>query len=258
MLHSDCRTPASFREMHDYGTHTYKIVTQDDSFVYTKFHFRSNLGFKTLSDKEAIKIAGEDPDHNKRDLYENITRGNFSSWTLSVQVMTPEQAEKAPFSVFDMTKTWPHADYPLQKVGKLTLNKVPENYFAEVEQVALSPSNMVPGVAPSADPVLQSRLFAYSDAHRYRLGVNFHQIPVNTPLSTYNPLLRDGALRVDGNLGSTLSYLPSSSRIRYQQVPGMEHHEHWVGTATEFEWVASAAKGDFVQVQAFWKLFEKD
>lgn len=257
LLHSDRGTPASFRQMHGYGSHTYKLVQQSGEFVYVKFHFRCDLGFKTLSNAEATKLAGEDPDHAQRDLYENIDKGNFPTWTLCIQTMTPEQAERAPFSVFDLTKVWPHADYPLQPVGKLTLNEVPKNYFAEVEQAALSPSNMVPGVAPSADPVLQSRLFSYPDAHRYRLGVNYRQIPVNCPLHGFNPLLRDGAMRVDGNLGSYPTYLPSATPVQYRDVPGMEHHERWVGTATRFHWEASAEQGDFVQIQALWKVFEK-
>lgn len=256
-LFSDRGTPASYREMNGYSGHTYKWVKKDGSFVYVQIHMITDSGVKTLDNEQATKLAGENPDFAQEDLFANIARGNHPSWTCYVQTMTPQQAQEAPFSVFDLTKVWPHKDYPLRRFGKLVLNENPKNYFAEVEQAAFSPSHTVPGIEASADPVLQSRLFSYPDTQRHRLGTNYQQIPVNCPLHAFNPYQRDGSMCVDGNSGAFPNYPSSFAAVSYQQVPGQSKHEQWVGTATDFHWAASKEQGDFVQAAALWQVFKK-
>lgn len=257
-LFSDRGTPASYREMHGYSGHTYKWVKKDGSFNYVQIHLLSDQGIKTLSNDEAVKLSGENPDHAQQDLFEHIQKGQFPSWTVYVQTMSPEQAEKVPFSVFDLTKVWPHADFPLRRFGKLVLNENPKNYFAEVEQAAFSPSHTVPGMEPSADPVLQSRLFSYPDTQRYRLGANYQQIPVNCPYHAFNPFQRDGAANVNGNAGSFANYPTTLCPMNYRtDIKNHEEHEKWVGTATNFHWAASKEAGDFVQAAKLWEVFGK-
>jgi len=217
-LFSDRGTPYSYRHMNGYSGHTHKWTKPDGSFVYTQVHLKTDQGNKTFTNEEAGKLASENPDWHTQDLFESIQKGDYPSWTVYVQVLTPEQAEKFRWNIFDLTKVWPQKEVPLRPVGKLTLNKNVENYFAEIEQVAFSPSHLVPGVEPSADPVLQSRLFSYGDAARYRLGVNHHQIPVNAPRCPYHAYHRDGAMRVDGNYGGTIAYEPNT-KGEWQEQP---------------------------------------
>lgn len=256
-LFSDRGTPASYREMNGYSGHTYKWVKKDGSFVYVQIHLITDQGIRNLNAAQSLKLQGENPDHAQQDLFENIARGNAPSWTCYVQTMTPKQAESAPFSVFDLTKVWPHQDYPLRRFGKLVLNENPKNYFAEVEQAAFSPSHTVPGIEPSADPVLQSRLFSYPDTHRHRLGVNYQQIPVNCPLHAFNPFQRDGSGTVNGNAGSFPNYPSSFIPMEYKQVPLQDNHEQWVGTAVNFHWTASVEQGDYKQAASLWNVFKK-
>ncbi|XP_053553125.1 catalase [Bombina bombina] len=183
-LFSDRGIPDGHRHMNGYGSHTFKLVNAEGKAVYCKFHFKTNQGIKNLSVKEAERLVVSDPDYGIRDLFQSICKKNFPSWTLYIQVMTFEEAEKCPFNPFDLTKVWTHRDYPLIPVGKLVLNRNPENYFAEVEQIAFNPSNMPPGIEPSPDKMLQGRLFSYPDTHRYRLGANYMHIPVNRPRGT--------------------------------------------------------------------------
>lgn len=210
-LFSDRGTPYGFRHLHGYGSHTFKFVNAKGEAVYVKYHFRTNQGVKNLSASEAGELAGSDPDHAIRDLYNSIASGEHPSWNFYIQVMTFEQAEKCSFNPFDLTKTWSQKEYPLIPVGKLVLDRNPKNYFAEVEQAAFCPSHMVPGIEPSPDKMLQGRLWSYSDAHRYRLGVNYQQIPVNCPFNTkVRNYQRDGAARVDGNQDGAPNYFPNS------------------------------------------------
>uniref|UniRef100_A0A8C5MYE4 Catalase n=1 Tax=Leptobrachium leishanense TaxID=445787 RepID=A0A8C5MYE4_9ANUR len=180
-LFSDRGIPDGHRHMNGYGSHTFKLVNAEGEAVYCKFHYKTNQGIKNLSVEEANKLAVNDPDYGIRDLFKAIAKKNFPSWTLYIQVMTFEEAENCSFNPFDLTKVWPHTDYPLIPVGKLVLNKNAENYFAEVEQMAFDPSNMPPGIEPSPDKMLQGRLFSYPDTHRHRLGPNYLHIPVNAP-----------------------------------------------------------------------------
>ena len=175
-----------------------------------KFHFKSQQGIRNLTDAEAEAIIGKDRESHQRDLYESIERGDFPRWTLKVQIMPEADAAKVPYHPFDLTKIWPHKDYPLIDVGVMELNRNPENFFADVEQSAFNPANVPPGISFSPDKMLQGRLFSYGDAQRYRLGVNHHLIPVNAARCPVHSYHRDGAMRVDGNHGGTLGYEPNS------------------------------------------------
>ncbi|MGB2927307.1 MAG: catalase [Desulfobacterales bacterium] len=207
---SDRGIPYSFRHMNGYGSHTYSMINAKNERHWVKFHFKTQQGIRCLSDEEAEAVVAKCRESNQRDLYESIEKGDFPRWTLSIQVMPEKDASKCPFNPFDLTKVWPHGDYPLVEVGIYELNRNPENYFAEVEQSAFNPANIVPGIGFSPDKMLQGRLFSYGDAQRYRLGVNHHLIPVNASRCPFHSYHRDGAMRVDGNYGSTLAYEPNS------------------------------------------------
>ena len=207
---SDRGIPKTYRHMHGFGSHTFSMINADNERVWVKFHFRSQQGIENLTDQQAAEVVGQDRESHQRDLYENIEKGNFPSWKMYIQVMTEEQANNSKDNPFDLTKVWSKKEYPLIPVGEFELNRNPNNYFAEVEQAAFTPANLVPGISFSPDKMLQGRLFAYGDAARYRLGVNHHQIPVNQPKCPYHMFHRDGAMRVDGNNGSELGYSPNS------------------------------------------------
>lgn len=208
---SDRGIPASFRHMHFYGEHTFSFYNAENKRVWCKFHFRTQQGIKNLSDKEAAELIAVDRESHGRDLYESIEKGEYPRWTLYVQIMTEEQALKHYENPFDITKIWRHKEFPLHEVGVLELNRNPENYFAEVEQAAFTPAHVVPGIGFSPDKFLQGRLFVYGDAQRYRLGINYNQIPVNKARCEVNDYHRDGAMRVDGNYGGRPAYTPNSA-----------------------------------------------
>ncbi|MEP7080493.1 MAG: catalase [Ginsengibacter sp.] len=207
---SDRGIPKSYRFMHGFGSHTFSLINKENVRHWVKFHFRTQQGIENLSNEEAIALIGKDRETHQRDLFEAIKEGNFPKWKMYIQVMTEDQASKHPQNPFDLTKVWKHGDYPLIPVGEIELNRNPENYFAEVEQAAFNPANIVPGIGFSPDRMLQGRLFSYGDAQRYRLGVNHSQIPVNAPQCPYHAFHRDGAMRVDGNYGATKHYEPNS------------------------------------------------
>jgi len=207
---SDRGIPKSYRNMHGFGSHTYSFYNADNTRYWVKFHFPTQQGIKNLSNEEAIKVIGTDRESNQRDLFSAIEEGNFPKWKMFVQIMTEEQASNYHIHPFDLTKVWPKGDFPLIPVGEFELNRNPENYFADVEQAAFNPTNIVPGIGFSPDKMLQGRLFSYGDAQRYRLGVNNYQIPVNAPKCPYHSFHRDGAMRVDGNFGDAKHYEPNS------------------------------------------------
>lgn len=212
IIMGDRGIPSSYRHMHGFSSHAYSLINKNNERVWVKFHFRSQQGIRTLTDQEAAKVVGMDRESHQRDLYEAIEKGKFPKWKMYIQVMTEEQANSMKNNPFDLTKMWHKKDFPLIPVGEFELNKNPENYFADVEQAAFSPANVVPGISFSPDRMLQGRLFSYGDAQRYRLGVNHHQIPVNSPqgVKNYHSFHRDGQMRVDGNRGSQLHYEPNS------------------------------------------------
>jgi catalase len=211
ILFSDRGVPLSFRHMDGFGSHTFQWVNANGEVFWVKYHFKTDQGNKTLTAEDAARIAGEDADHHQRDLLRAIDRGEYPSWTLKMQIMPEADAAKYRFNPFDVTKVWPHRDYPLTTVGRIVLNRNPENYFAEVEQAAFNPAHFVPGIGPSPDKMLQGRLFSYGDTHRYRLGANHMQLPVNRPhASEARNYSRDGAMRTDTNHGREKNYEPNS------------------------------------------------
>lgn len=209
-LFSDRGIPDGYRFMNGYGSHTFKLVNSKDEPVYCKFHYKTDQGIKNLKTSKAAELASTDPDYSIRDLYNAISEGNFPSWTFSIQVMTFAQAEKWRWNPFDLTKVWPHSEFPLIPVGKLVLDRNPKNYFADVEQIAFSPSHLIPGIEPSPDKMLQGRLFSYADTHRHRLGANYLQLPVNCPYrSSVRNYQRDGPQAYSNQDGAP-NYFPNS------------------------------------------------
>nr|MBP6763164.1 catalase [Thauera sp.] len=218
VLMSERGLPRSYRHMHGFGSHTFSFINADNERFWVKFHFKTQQGIENLSNAEAEAIVGKDRESHQRDLYEAIERGDFPRWDFKVQIMPEKDAATYRFHPFDLSKVWPHGDYPLIDVGTFELNRNPENYFAEVEQAAFNPASIVPGIGFSPDKMLQGRLFSYGDTQRYRLGVNHSQIPVNQPRCPVSSYHRDGAMRVDGNYGSTKHYEPNSLGL-WQECP---------------------------------------
>ncbi|KAI8337163.1 catalase [Chlamydoabsidia padenii] len=210
ILFSNRGTPHGYRHMNGYSSHTLSLVNKDNQIHYVKFHFKTAQGIKNLKAEEADKLAGENPDFATEDLFNAIQKGDHPAWNVFIQVMEQKDAETYRWNPFDVTKVWPHKDYPLQPVGRMVLNRNPENYFAETEQAAFSPSHMVPGIDVSPDRMLQGRLFSYPDTHRHRLGPNYNQIPINQPISGVRNYQRDGFMSVNGNQGSAPNYEPNS------------------------------------------------
>ncbi len=246
ILFSDRGTPKTFRHMNGYSSHTYKWYNDKGDYYWVKYHFKTDQGIQNLTREEAEVLKGKDPDHATRDLYESIKKGDYPSWTLQIQIMTPEEAEDYRFDPFDVTKVWPHGDYPPIEVGRMVLNQNPENYFAEVEQAAFSPGNFVPGITASPDKMLQGRLFAYPDAHRYRIGPNYHLLPVNRPKAmTMNNFQRDGYMRFDGNEGDKPNYYPNSFNGPEPQIDASEPPFEVSGKAARQKY--THPNDDFVQ-----------
>ncbi|KAL2822466.1 catalase-like domain-containing protein [Aspergillus granulosus] len=263
-LFSDRGTPYSYRHMSGYSGHTYKWTKPgpDGGFNYVQIHCKTDQGTKNFTHKEAAEMVTINPDWNTEDPFKAIQQGQYPSWTCYVQVLSPEQAEKFQWNVFDLTKVWPQSEVPLRRFGRITLNQNPENYFAEIEQAAFSPSHLVPGVEPSADPVLQARLFSYPDAHHHRLGINYQQIPVNCPLRAWNPYQRDGPMSVRGNYGSIPNYPSSFQPLRHHpsqtngSTPGRaQEHEKWAGAVTVRQ--SPVTDHDFVQPRRLWHVLGK-
>jgi catalase len=197
--------------MNGYSSHTFMWYNAAGEHYWVQYHFKTEQGIQNFTTAEAEEMKGRDPDHATRDLFRSIEKGEYPSWRLEMQIMTPEEAKAYRFDPFDITKVWPHADYPPVTIGRLVLDKNPENYFADVEQAAFSPGNFVPGIGPSPDKMLQARLFSYPDTHRHRLGPNYHLLPVNAPRAAQvNGYQRDGFMRFDGNGGGAPNYWPNS------------------------------------------------
>ncbi|MFI5628619.1 catalase [Streptomyces sp. NPDC051664] len=210
-LMGDRGVPASYRHMNGYGSHTYQWTNAEGEAFFVKYHFKTNQGVRSLSSEQAAELVGRDGNSHQTDLLQAIERGVNPSWTLYVQVMPAAEAADYRFNPFDLTKVWPHSDYPLQRVGRLVLDRNPDNVFAEVEQAAFSPNNFVPGIGPSPDKMLQGRLFAYADAHRYRLGVNHTQLPVNAPrTAVVDNYGRDGLHATRNGARRDKNYEPNS------------------------------------------------
>ncbi len=209
-LFSDRGIPATLRNMHGFGSHTYSLWNDKGERYWVKWHFKTMQGIKNMGNEEAAEIAGRDLDYHRRDLHQAIENGDFPKWQVQVQIMPEQDAEKYPINPFDLTKVWPHKDYPCVDVGVLELNCNPQNFFAEVEQAAFEPGNMPPGMGASPDKMLQARLLSYPDAHRYRIGINYAALDVNKPRCPVSTYHRDGSTRFDGNGGSAVNYQPNS------------------------------------------------
>lgn len=214
---SDRGIPKTYRHMNGYGSHTFSLISADNKRYWVKFHFKTQQGIENLTDQEAEALVGQDRESHQKDLLDSIDNGDFPQWKLQIQVMPEEDADTYGVHPFDLSKVWPHDDYPLMDVGVLELNRNPENYYAEVEQAAFNPAHVVPGIGFSPDKMLQGRLFSYGDAQRYRLGVNNAHIPVNSPKCPVNSYHRDGAMRTDGNYGATKAYNPNSYELWEEQ-----------------------------------------
>lgn len=219
ILFSDRGIPDGYRHMHGFGSHTYSLISSTGERTWVKWHFKTQQGIKNLSPADAARLAGTEPDYAQRDLFDAIERGDYPRWTAYVQTMSEQEAQARAENPFDVTKTWSQKDYPLQEVGILELNRNPQNYFAEVEQATFGPSNMVPGVGLSPDRMLQGRVFAYADAHRYRVGTNHQQLPVNAPRSPVHSYQRDGAMAFGSNGGAAPNYEPNSYADAPKQSP---------------------------------------
>ncbi|ENU1225269.1 MULTISPECIES: catalase [Providencia] len=251
---SDRGIPQSYRHMHGFGSHTYSFINSNNERFWVKFHFRCQQGIANLSDEQAELLVGKDRESSQRDLFESIEKGDFPRWNLQVQIMPEKEASQVPYNPFDLTKVWPHKDYPLIDVGYFELNRNPDNYFADVEQAAFSPANVVPGIGFSPDRMLQGRLFSYGDAHRYRLGVNHHQIPVNAPRCPFHNYHRDGAMRVDGNSGNHVTYEPNEAGL-FQEQPDFSEPPLSIEGAAD-HWDHREDQDYFSQPRALYELLD--
>ena len=210
ILFSDRGTPDGYRQMDGFSSHTFSLINAKNELFYVKWHFKTRQGIKNFTGERAAEMRGVDPDHAQRDLFDAIKRGDFPKWRVCMQIMPEKEAETYHINPFDLTKVWPHGDYPLIEIGELTLDRNPVNYFAEVEQAAFEPRNIVPGMGFSPDKMLQGRLISYPDAHRYRLGVNYDSLPINKPQCPFATYDRDGMTRFDDNGGASPNYEPNS------------------------------------------------
>jgi len=256
ILFSDRGIPAGYRNMNGYGSHTYSLINADGDRVWCKFHFKTQQGIKTWDDDKAAKIIGQDRESHQRDLFDAIEKGDFPKWKFSIQVMTQEQAEEFRWNPFDLTKVWPHAAFPLIAVGEFELNRNPQNYFAEIEQAAFEPNALVPGIGPSPDKMLQARLMSYADTHLYRLGVNYHEIPVNRPVCPVRNYIRDGASATAANYGSAPNYWPNSRENTPMPVPQFKDPAWDVGQAIVDRYDSTQDHDDFTQAGNLYRMFD--
>jgi catalase len=258
-LFGDRGIPASYRHMDGFGSHTFQWMNAKGEAFWVKYHFKTNQGIRCLTVQEAARLAGDNPDYHHCDLLQAIERGEYPSWTLKMQVMPVADAATYRFNPFDLTKVWPYRGHPLMEVGTLVLNRNPDNYFADVEQAAFNPADFVPGIGPSPDKMLQGRLFAYGDAHRYRLGINHTLLPVNRPRATAaHNYGRDGYMRFDGNGGRAKNYEPNSfggpSQTNQPLYAALEVH----GLAAPHEWERHPEDNDFVQAGNLYRVMSEE
>ncbi len=234
-LFSDRGIPDGYRHMNGYSSHTFSLINAEGKRFWCKWHFKTKQGIRNLGVKDAARLAGEDPEYSQRDLYNSIEGANFPRWRVCVQIMHEADADRYHVNPFDLTKVWPHADYPLIEVGEMVLDRNPDNYFAEVEQSAFEPSNIVPGMGFSPDKMLQGRLFAYADAHRYRIGTNYGQLPINLPKCPFANYHRDGSMRDGNNGGGSPNYEPNSFNGPSQDLSFIEPPLELSGVATHYD-----------------------
>jgi catalase len=256
ILFSDRGIPQGYRFLNGYGSHTYSLLNEEGGRVWCKFHFKSLQGIRNLMDDEAAVLVGGDRESAQRDLYDAIERGEYPRWRVCVQVMTQEQADNFHWNPFDLTKVWPHGDFPLLEVGILELNRNPQNYFAEVEQAAFKPSALVPGIGPSPDKMLQARLMSYADTHLYRLGANHHQIPVNQPKCPVHNYIRDGQ-STHGCYGAATNYWPNS--VQGAPLPNADYADPaWsLGQVIVDRFDSTVDHDDYTQAGNLYRMFDE-
>lgn len=256
ILFSDRGLPKSYRHINGYGSHTYSFINASGERFWVKFHFKTEQGIQCMSNREAEAVVAKDRESSQRDLFESIERGDFPRWKFKIQIMPESDAENYHIHPFDLTKVWPHGDYPLIDVGEIELNRNPENYFAEVEQASFSPSNIVSGISWSPDKMLQSRVFAYADAHRYRIGTHYEMIPVNRPLSQVNTYHMDGPMRFDAPGGPDAYYEPNSFEGPIQDKSFMEPPLKISGDAARYD--HRVGNDDYTQAGNLFRLMNDD
>ena len=259
ILMSDRGIPDGYRHMHGYSSHTFSLITAAGDLTYVKWHFRTNQGVKNLLPEVAEELAGTDPDYSQRDLHHAIEKGDFPSWTVKIQVMPEAEIGKYPYNPFDLTKVWPHGDYPLIDVGVMTLDRMPSNYFAETEQSAFNPSNILPGMGYSPDKMLQGRLLSYPDAHRYRIGTNYDLLPINARKNNGANYNRDGSMRFDGNYGDLPNYEPNSFGGPKEDPKFIEKAYKTTATSDLVgRYDHREDNDDYTQAGNLWRLFPED
>lgn len=255
ILFSDRGLPTDVRHMNGYGSHTYSFINAAGERFWVKFHFKTLQGHRHYTNAEAEKVVGKSRETTQEDLYGSIDRGEFPKWAFKVQIMTEEQAGRTKYNPFDLTKVWPHGEFPLIDVGVIELNRNPENYFAEIEQAAFSPSNIVPGIGFSPDKMLQARIFAYADAHRYRLGTHYEALPVNAPKCPVHNYHKDGPMRFFANCPVTDAYYePNSFGGPAQRPEFAEPPLPIYGDADRYD--HREGNDDFGQPRALFELFD--
>lgn len=256
ILFSDRGIPKSYRYMNAYGSHTYSLIDAEGERIWCKFHFKTKQGIACIDDGDAAALIGGDRETHQRDLFESIEKGDYPQWRFCIQVMTQEQADSFQWNPFDLTKVWPHADYPLIEVGILELNRNPENYHAEIEQAAFEPSAQVPGIGTSPDKMLQARLMSYADTHLYRLGANYHHIPVNRPRCPVHNYIRDGAMASAENYGGEANYWPNSREGTPMPTPEYKDPTWNIGQAIVDRFDSTVDHDDYTQPGNLYRLFD--
>jgi catalase len=256
ILFSDRGIPVSYRHMNGYGSHTYSLINAKGERVWCKFHLKTKQGIKCHDDEEAARIIGEDRESHQRDLFSSIERGDYPQWRVCIQVMTQAQAEKFRWNPFDLTKVWPHADFPLIEMGVLELNRNPENYHSEVEQAAFKPSALVPGIGSSPDKMLQARLMSYADTHLYRIGVNHTHLPVNRPRCPVANYIRDGAMASAENYGGSPNYWPNSRESTPMPDPALKDPVWDLGQAIVDRFDSTVDHDDYTQAGNLYRMFD--
>ncbi len=256
-LFSDRGIPAGYRFMNGYGSHAYSLISAAGQRIWCKFHFKTQQGIKNWMDDQAATAVGQDRETHQRDLFGAIERGEFPKWKFCIQVMTDAQAEKFQWNPFDLTKVWPHADYPLSDVGILELNRNPENYFADIEQAAFNPSALVPGIGASPDKMLQARLMSYADTHLYRLGVNSRELPVNKPRCPVANYERDGAMATAQTYGGKPNYWPNSRAGMPEADPRYKDPAWKLGEVIVDRYDSTVDHDDFTQPGNLYRMFDE-
>ena len=258
ILMSDRGIPVAPMFMHGFGSHTYSFWNNQGERFWIKFHFKSQQGIQNYTNQEAVEVIGKTRESYQEALYTAIETGEFPKWKLYVQIMPEKEAEQTPYNPFDLTKVWPHADYPLIEVGEMELNRNPDNYFQSIENAAFSPSNIVPGIGFSPDKMLQARIFSYADAHRYRLGTHYEMLPPNRPKAEVNHYHKDGPMRFfDNNSENPDAYYEPNSFNGPKEDPSVAEPPLRIsGDANRYGFDTSYS--DFIQPGNLFRLFNDE